>query len=179
MSTSTWHLCAALALPLVDKRQTTNILLFLSSQPFPKFLAIKGVVFMTFWQGLVISIIVNVNLHQGGQLNKDDDETSPREQSAMIQNILICLEMLFFSIAHWCVFPTDEWEPGYRRREYAKPGIGIKDFVQDMSYIAESRKKSTRHARRKDGMDGSYSHCDDASSAALAAEDDDDVADFA
>jgi hypothetical protein len=52
--------------------------------------------------------------------------------------------MLFFSIAHWCVFPTEEWEEGYAPREYAKPGIGIKDFVSDMNLIVQSSKASRR-----------------------------------
>ena len=119
-------------------------------QPFSKFLVIKGVVFMTFWQGLVISIVCN--LHQGGQWSvTDNNETqNPREKATELQNVLICLEMLFFSIAHVCVFPTDEWEEGYAPREYAKPGIGLKDFVSDMSLIVESSKASRRAKKNKD-----------------------------
>lgn len=97
-------------------------------QPFSKFLCIKGVVFMTFWQGLIISIVLNVH----GTGNED-----PVEKSHQIQNVLICLEMLFFSVAHWCTFPVEEWERDYRPRQYAKPGIGLKDFVSDMSVIMQ------------------------------------------
>lgn len=128
---------------------------------------------MTFWQGLVISIIVSIN--QGGRWDSDK-EMNPREKAAMVQNILICLEMLFFSIAHWCVFPTDEWEPGYRPREYAKPGIGIKDFVEDISYIASSRKLS-RHSRRSNELADSISHNDSSSNGLIASESD--AAEFA
>jgi hypothetical protein len=119
-------------------------------QPFSKFLVIKGVVFMTFWQGLVISIVCN--LHQGGQWSvTDNNETqNPRQKAIELQNVLICLEMLFFSIAHVCVFPTDEWEEGYAPQEYAKPGIGLKDFVSDMSLIVESTRASRRAKKNKD-----------------------------
>jgi hypothetical protein len=48
---------------------------------------------------------------------------------------------LFFSIAHWCVFPAEEWEPGYRPKEYAVPGMGLKDFAKDVSYIMSSRRR--------------------------------------
>lgn len=99
---------------------------------------------MTFWQGLLISIIVN--LHQGGRWSVTDNDggSDPRHKAMALQNVLICLEMLFFSIAHWCVFPTEEWEEGYAPREYAKPGLGFKDFVSDMSLIVESSKASRR-----------------------------------
>lgn len=114
--------------------------------PFPKFLAIKGVVFMTFWQGLVISILVHLN-EGGGRWDSDSNKMNPREKAMMMQNVLICLEMLLFSLAHWCVFPVEEWAPDYKPREYAKPGLGFKDFVEDISYIAESHKQS-KNARR-------------------------------
>ena len=107
---------------------------------------------MTFWQGLVIYIIVG--LHNGGRwsvTDNDDTNQTPREQAAALQNVLICLEMLFFSIAHWCVFPVEEWEPGYRPRQYAKPGIGLKDFVDDMSLIVESSKASRRRSKYVNG----------------------------
>jgi len=112
-------------------------------QPFSKFLTIKGIVFLTFWQGLLISIIVSLTDTTDG-----DDDDNPQEYAAQIQNFLICLEMLFFSIAHWCVFPAEEWEPNYRPKEYAKPGIGLKDFVNDMSYIISSRSEARAHRRR-------------------------------
>jgi hypothetical protein len=122
-------------------------------QPFSKFMAIKGIVFLTFWQGLTISIVVNLNENDdndnnSNSANNSDNDQSPHEKAAGIQNILICMEMLFFSIAHWCVFPSEEWEPDYRPKQYAKPGIGIKDFVSDMSFIMSS--SSDARAFRKD-----------------------------
>ena len=139
-------------------------------QPFSKFMAIKGIVFLTFWQGLLISIFVN--LHGGATSSKNDgsasavmgsnnstaaganqndgDKKSPHELAQEIQNILICLEMLFFSIAHWCVFPADEWEPGYRRKEYAAPGLGLKDFATDLKYIIDARRRRRRMGIKDD-----------------------------
>jgi hypothetical protein len=105
-------------------------------QPLSKFLVIKAVVFLTFWQGLLIHILV--------PLFYTDGTKDPVIEATRIQNFLICLEMLFFSIAHWCVFPVDEWQPGYRPQEYAKPGIGFKDFVQDMSYIMSTRSNARK-----------------------------------
>ena len=99
-------------------------------QPFNKFLAIKGIVFLTFWQGLAISIIV----HLDGHID-DDTSTKSHDQAAAIQNLLICVEMLFFSLAHWCVFPVEEWEPNYRPKQMARPGLGLRDFAKDVRVI--------------------------------------------
>lgn len=137
-------------------------------QPFAKFMSIKGVVFLTFWQGLLISIVVHMQ-----QANQDDssssspitannnnttvvstddnsNDMSPQEHAAQIQNVLICLEMLLFSIAHWCVFPWEEWQPEYRENQgkiMATPGFGIRDFVSDMNGIVEQTRRR-RKARR-------------------------------
>ena len=89
---------------------------------------LSGIVFLTFWQGLVISIVV----HLDG--NKNDTKDDHRQAMA-IQNLLICVEMLLFSLAHWCVFPYEEWEPGYRPKQMARPGLGIRDFAKDVRVI--------------------------------------------
>jgi hypothetical protein len=98
-------------------------------RPFAKFLCIKGVVFMTFWQGLAISILATTT-DVGGN---DQDEWA---KSA--QNFLICLEMLLFSIAHFYTYPTEEWEEGYQAsHESGKFGdsIALGDFLQDLKVV--------------------------------------------
>lgn len=118
-------------------------------QPFNKFLCIKGIVFMTFWQGLAINIIVS--LEAGGRWEESNSDIDPRDKAMRIQHILICLEMLLFSIAHWCVFPPEEYEEGYRRRNLPTPGIGFSDFVADVGLIVESSKQAKRSRRMRDG----------------------------
>jgi Organic solute transporter Ostalpha len=63
-------------------------------RPWPKFLTIKGVVFLTFWQGLGILIFVVV-------LADPSDKVDATYRAHQYQNMLICVEMLFFSISHW------------------------------------------------------------------------------
>jgi hypothetical protein len=111
-------------------------------RPWPKFLTIKGVVFLTFWQGLMILILVNLEDTKAGE--------NASLKARQYQNMLICLEMLFFSVTHWCVFPAEEWEKDYRPSEYRnKPGLGIQDFVSDVNHIVKSgRRKSKRRRRR-------------------------------
>jgi hypothetical protein len=102
-------------------------------RPFAKFLCIKGVVFMTFWQGLAISVLAQTT-DMGGGGNKSDSE----EWAKSAQNFLICLEMLLFSIAHFYCFPTDEWEEGYRvKHSQGQFGdsIALGDFFSDLKLI--------------------------------------------
>ena len=64
-----------------------------------KFICVKGVIFFSFWQGLFISVLVAMGLvtHIGGVY--DDAYLS-----TALQDILICLEMPIFAIAHIYAF---------------------------------------------------------------------------
>lgn len=109
-------------------------------RPFAKFLCIKGVVFMTFWQGLAITILAEMT-----EVGGNDAET----WALSAQNFLICLEMLLFSIAHFYCFPTEEWEDGYRANfNKAKFGdsIALSDFFADLKLImkGDARKKKKK-----------------------------------
>ena len=124
-------------------------------QPFNKFMTIKGVVFMTFWQGLAINIMFHASRNNSSG-NDDDDSTSESSSTlnsaTAIQHILICMEMLFFSVAHWCVFPAEEWEEGYKLRFYEGPGFGFRDFASDVNLVIDSGKRSIQARReKKDG----------------------------
>jgi len=109
-------------------------------RPWPKFLTIKGVVFLTFWQGLLILILVNLEETSSGE--------SASAKGRRYQNMLICLEMLFFSVTHWCVFPAEEWEKNYQRSKHTA-GIGIQDFVSDVSHIVKSGRERSKRRRRR------------------------------
>eukprot|EP00978_Attheya_sp_CCMP212_P000951 scaffold2000_cov48-Attheya_sp.AAC.2 len=112
--------------------------------------------------GMVISIVFH--LHGSGTWKEEGEDGTTTETSdensvasaASIQNLLICLEMLIFSIAHWCVFPIDEWEKDYRPKKYEKLGMGFKDFVTDVNMIMDHRKKAPR-----DGLSPTSSDEDD------------------
>lgn len=123
--------------------------------PWPKFLAIKGVVFMTFWQRMVISLIVNL-----GYADKFDTQEKATEFIMQAQNFLICLEMLFSAVAHCFIFSPDEWAPGYREREEARrknhtagtTGLGdsvaFGDFINDIKVVMASKRRRKRRKKR-------------------------------
>lgn len=115
-------------------------------RPFPKFLCIKGIVFMTFWQGLAISILADTTT--AGR-TKEASET----WAAQAQNFLICLEMLLFSIAHFYCFPTDEWQDGYQPVENKDARFGdniaLRDFFDDLRLIVGSGGGDKKQKGRK------------------------------
>lgn len=110
-------------------------------RPFPKFMCIKGIVFMTFWQSVVIGFLAtSTDIASGG---KDDDSGDPGIWGKQAQNFLICLEMLLFSIAHFYCFPTEEWEEGYRpaieKKMSAGDNLAFGDFISDLKLIMRGR----------------------------------------
>jgi hypothetical protein len=110
---------------------------------------------MTFWQGLIISILFHASGETGDKSESDYDVDSSSNTSSSfhsansIQHILICMEMLLFSIAHFCVFPSEEWEDNYKMKFYDGPGFGFKDFAQDVNLIINSGKQSILARREK------------------------------
>lgn len=124
--------------------------------PFPKFICIKGIVFLTFWQGILISFVANTVYNQTEVEGFDAMEWSKEAQS-----FLICLEMFLFAIGHCFVFPTDEWEAGYREREKrrikAKFGdnLALRDFVKDVKLVMRKKKKSNKKlpGKGKEGLE--------------------------
>ena len=111
--------------------------------PFSKFMSIKAVVFMTFWQGVAISFIAHAVFQRNDDSNSSQDAT---EWSKQAQSFMICLEMFAFAIVHCFVFPAEEWEPGYREREKKRikatfgDSLALKDFVADVKTVMRSRK---------------------------------------
>jgi len=118
-------------------------------RPFAKFLCIKGVVFMTFWQGLAIHLLAN-STDAGGE--------HPDNWATSAQNFLLCLEMLLFSICHFYSFPTAEWQEGYRAKMEKQTKMGdtlaFGDFIKDMRLILSTKQKKKKKKKKKND-DGS------------------------
>eukprot|EP00903_Cladosiphon_okamuranus_P010695 g10108.t1 len=79
--------------------------------PVPKFLCIKAVLFLSFWQGIVIAGLVKMNLiHEMGGWTTDNVEKG-------IQDLLLCVEMLVIAIAHTTAFSSKPYEDGAPQRD--------------------------------------------------------------
>ena len=74
--------------------------------PLAKFLSIKAVIFLSYWQGIVIAI-----LGAAGVLPRFDYWTEEEAPSGL-QDLLICVEMLFIAFAHKFCFGSEEYSIG-------------------------------------------------------------------
>lgn len=72
-------------------------------QPIPKFLSVKAIVFFTWWQGVLISILVSIGVIPTVA------EYSPESVGKGIQEFIVCIEMLGFAIGHVYAFPAKEF----------------------------------------------------------------------
>uniref|UniRef100_A0A1A9WHJ7 Transmembrane protein 184C n=1 Tax=Glossina brevipalpis TaxID=37001 RepID=A0A1A9WHJ7_9MUSC len=73
-------------------------------KPIPKFLCIKAVVFFSFFQGVILNILVYYEFIKifGGDKPGDNDKANI---ASMLQNFLICIEMFLAAVAHIYSFP--------------------------------------------------------------------------
>jgi len=84
--------------------------------PFWKFVVVKAVVFLSFWQGLLFS-----GMAREGMI-KSYMDYSENDIASGIQNLLICIEMAVISVAHMWVFSYKDMEIIVSK--YSKGGRG-------------------------------------------------------
>ncbi|KAH9624038.1 hypothetical protein KSS87_008631 [Heliosperma pusillum] len=72
--------------------------------PVPKFVLIKSVVFLTYWQGVLVFLAAKSGFIQDAQ------------DAASFQNFIVCIEMLMAAVGHFYAFPY---------KEYAGANIGL------------------------------------------------------
>ncbi|XP_005097346.1 transmembrane protein 184C [Aplysia californica] len=71
-------------------------------KPVPKFLCVKAVVFLSFWQALLIAILTETGaIPKNGTWVFYKDE---KEVSTGLQDFLICIEMFLAAVAHYFSF---------------------------------------------------------------------------
>jgi len=89
---------ALYALAKLHKATHPELTIPINRRPLRKFLCIKLVVFATYWQGVVITLLEakGVITEYGGW--------SSKEVARIITNYIVCVEMLFFAMAHTFAF---------------------------------------------------------------------------
>jgi Organic solute transporter Ostalpha len=120
-------------------------------QPVPKFLCIKGVLFFSYWQSIVIAILLRL-----GIIRAVSDDFTAEDVCAVIQNALICLEMFFASIAHRFAFPVKPFRTLDRAtittRHFLGNVFNLNDVITDFQEI---RPAILRRSTTLEGQEGS------------------------
>lgn len=129
--------------------------------PMLKFACIKGIVFLSFWQGIAIDF-----LHASGNLPVVPMYRTEQNTQAGLQDFLVCMEMLFFSVLHKFAFSADSAALALRRVPPVAPqGMGravrivlrqdevAGDFYDAWQWL---------HIRRHRGADAVPTRCHDA-----------------
>ncbi|BAM83003.1 hypothetical protein, conserved [Cyanidioschyzon merolae strain 10D] len=99
-------------------------------RPLPKFLCVKAVIFFSWWQGVVLGLLVQWHwLTDVGDFTSDSVATG-------IQDLLICLEMFVAAIVHHFVFSWRDFEdyaPDPSRAVLRNFGelVDIRDMLSD------------------------------------------------
>lgn len=101
-------------------------------RPVPKFLCVKLIIFASYWQGFLLSILVFL-----GALPDNVEGYTPDNLAAAIQDALICIEMPGFAIAHWYAFSWQDYaddtvSAARMPVKYAmRDAFGIRDLIED------------------------------------------------
>ncbi|GLC71802.1 hypothetical protein PLESTF_001168600 [Pleodorina starrii] len=111
-------------------------------RPLSKFLCIKAVIFVTFWQGMVIAILVYAGVI------RQDSWYDTRNVAAGLQDFLICIEMFLAALAHAYAFPPRDYMAGYSRGFFSNVLhiFNLRDVVDDVGRVMEEHVSSAATA---------------------------------
>ena len=89
-------------------------------KPLPKFLVIKLIVFFIFWQSVLMSGLAKLGVLRNTTCDPATDVScngsttgfTVEQEKILLENILICVEMFFFAIAHHWIFGWKQYADG-------------------------------------------------------------------
>ncbi|KAH7484394.1 hypothetical protein PRIC1_003702 [Phytophthora ramorum] len=99
--------------------------------PVPKFLCIKAVLFLSFWQSVVLAFLSRFQIiHELGSWSVENVTTG-------IQNLLICFEMCFVALAHHRAFPYQPYVHGNPalRTSILADHLAFEDAMRDFNEV--------------------------------------------
>jgi hypothetical protein len=105
--------------------------LLMSIDPLPKFAAIKTVVFLSFWQTVILA-----GLNHFGIIPHSRNWTA-EEVSTGLGNFVLCIEMYLITIAHRWIFSDKPYHPATGRSRLTwfavKHAFAVNDVLEDTS----------------------------------------------
>lgn len=114
-------------------------------RPVPKFLCIKLIIFASYWQGFLLSILVFL-----GAIPDNVEDYTADSLAAAIQDALICIEMPIFAIGHWYAFSWHDYadvtiSAARMPVRYAiRDAFGIRDLIEDTKETFSGKKYEYR-----------------------------------
>ncbi|UJR37159.1 hypothetical protein I4U23_029869 [Adineta vaga] len=89
-------------------------------KPLPKFIVIKLIVFFIFWQSVLMSGLAAIHILRNttcdpttnNYCNGSTTGFTVEEEKILLENVLVCVEMFFFSIAHHWIFDWKSYANG-------------------------------------------------------------------
>ncbi|GIL57644.1 hypothetical protein Vafri_12839 [Volvox africanus] len=102
-------------------------------RPLSKFVCIKAVVFVTFWQGIAIAILVYAGVIKG------ESWLDRGGVASGIQDFLICIEMFLAALAHAYAFPPRDYMAGHSKGFFSNVRyiFDLRDVVDDVGLVVE------------------------------------------
>jgi Organic solute transporter Ostalpha len=123
-------------------------------RPVPKFLCVKGILFFSFWQSILISTLVAAKV-----IVKLGPYVDPEHVSTGINNLVTCAEMPLFAFAHMFAFSYRDFiDPqhtyvGRMPVYYAfRDAFGLKDVVEDGKAILRGEGMDYREFEPAEGL---------------------------
>nr|CCA26661.1 conserved hypothetical protein [Albugo laibachii Nc14] len=101
--------------------------------PVLKLLCIKAVIFLSFWQSVVLAFLSRFRIiHELGSWSVENVTTG-------IQNLLICFEMTLVAIAHTRAFPYEDFVPEHgsptMRTSFLADHLAFESAMQDFNEV--------------------------------------------
>ncbi|RHY80735.1 hypothetical protein DYB35_007720 [Aphanomyces astaci] len=79
-------------------------------KPFPKFMAIKMIIFFTFWQSMLISLLEMLGVISASwDIGCPSDCWSAGQIASALEDFITCVEMLIFAVVHHYAFSIDDF----------------------------------------------------------------------
>ncbi|XP_076305491.1 transmembrane protein 184B-like [Tachypleus tridentatus] len=89
-------------------------------EPVWKFCTVKSVIFLSFWQGVILAVLENAGVISPIYSNQGISMASAGTVSAGYQNFLICIEMFFASLALRYAFPYQVYMQNYQQESQGR-----------------------------------------------------------